>query len=898
MNEWGGFLERDVRMADTGLKTRVRVLPWLLCCLPWPVHAANLAPLRVPAELLGPRAPAAPVANEAAAPTAIVEPVVTESSPPGAVATQDDSPVAEAAADDGAAETAGNGTVADATPPMEVAPDGSVATPAPDSAAPAAPVVMEVGQIEPASVPTDTALPTAGAAHVTPPGVSGDAAVPSAREPVMLQTDGTQIRAQQIYGTRQLETIAEGGVDIRRDDMTLTADRVTYRELVDEVEAEGNVHLQRDGDTVTGTRARMVVHEWTGEIESPTYALSRPAKEASQGEVVGRGDAEMMYFEGENQFRLKRATWTTCEAPDPDWYLRADSLQLDYDRDVGQARGTALVFKDVPVLWWPWAEFPLSERRQSGLLAPTFGMSNKTGLDVSVPYYWNIAPNYDATIAPRIMSRRGVQIGGEFRYLMPTYRGEARVEWMPQDRVTGEARSLGSLQHQQALAPNLYASLDLNAVSDDTYFEDLSSRVEGASRTNLLREGRLFYNGGGWWTASALVQSYQTLAGAESPYRRVPQLRVDARKVGMGDTPFLDRSVFEFASEYVKFDHPDERFVTGSRLLAYPQWSLPYETAGYYVIPKVGLHHTQYRLDDPLPGGRDDISRTAPVVSVDSGLFFERDTQFFGTAFRQTLEPRLKYVWIPYRRQDDIPVFDTARYDFGFAQIFSENRYSGSDRLADANQVTLAVTSRLIEPESGAERLRATVGQRYHFDDQRVVLPDERQSRSNRTDMLAALSGRISRTVSLDSALQYNIDESTTERFNVALRYHPDYAKVLNVGYRYSRDVLRDLDLSAQWPIAGRWYGVARVSRSIKEERITEAIAGLEYDGGCWVLRTAVHRFATNPDDVTNALFFQLELSGLGSLGPSPVNLLRRSVPGYGKINDSLSDRYFGADTP
>lgn len=703
----------------------------------------------------------------------------------------------------------------------------------------------------------------------------------------------TDVTAERIFGTRMQEMVADGDVELRRDGVVVTADRLTFRELADEVQADGNVRIVRDGDVVSGPRARIVLHEWTGEFETPTYSFSRPvvgAPGAASREAVGAGAAEMMYFEGENQFRLKQATWSTCPAPDPEWYLKSDDLALDYDREVGESKGSSLVFKDVPILWWPWVEFPLAEQRQSGLLPPTMGYTNKTGFDVSMPYYFNIAPNYDATLAPRMMSRRGLQLAGEFRYLTPTYRGDAHVEVMANDRVTGESRSLGSLQHQQQLAPNWFGSLDLNAVSDDDYFEDLSTRVESSSRTNLLREARLRYTGGGWWTASGLVQSYQTLSG-EEPYRRVPQLLVDGRRA---DLP--GGSAFAIHGEFVEFEHGDSDFASGSRFVAYPQISLPYEQAGYYITPKLGAHYTRYAIDNPAPGARDDITRSIPVFTVDGGLFYDRDTTLFGNAYRQTLEPRLMYVNVPYRRQDDIPIFDTANYDFGFAQIFSENRYSGVDRIADANQITAAVTTRYIEPGSGIERFRATVGQRYYFEDRRVTLPGEPENSSNNTDILAAANGRVTATTSIDTAFQYNPDDDVTQRFNFAVRYQPEYAKALNVGYRYSRDVLRDLDVSGQWPLGGGWYGVARVSRSIKESRITEALGGIEYDGGCWVFRTAMHRFATNPEDVTNAVFFQLELSGLGSLGPSPVNLLRRSVPGYGMINESPSNRVFGGN--
>ena len=834
----------------TRLRTKTRCLALLLASSAVPAMAGGLAPLRVSPDLLAPSSQ-----PEAVVPQRLPAPATSPAEIP--------------------VETR-------SVPELEERPAVSQGTPAPE-AAPALPAV-------PVASPAPAASPQA-----VEPTVKTESSAPVQASigtaPVTVEQGSTDVRAQRIFGTRMFEMIADGDAELRRDDLLLRADRLTYRELADEILADGNVSIERGGDRISGPRGRLVLHELTGEIESPVYSVTRPGGAGSDGQdIVGQGDAAVLYFEGENQYRLSDATWSTCPAPDPDWYLKASELSLDYDREVGQARGSSLVFKDVPILWWPWAEFPLVARRQSGLLTPTIGMSNKTGLDVSLPYYFNLAPNYDATLAPRLMSRRGLQLAGEFRYLGERYRGELQGEWLPNDRVSGESRSLGAWRHQQRITPDLFASLDLNAVSDDRYFEDLSSRVEGASRTNLLREIRLAYTGGDWWGASALVQSYQTLSG-EAPYRRLPQLRAEGRRGGL--TGGLE---FAFQSEYTVFDHPDKAFATGSRFILHPQLSLPIETAGYYVTPRVALHHTQYSLDRTEPGGRDSITRSLPVLSVDAGMFFDRDTNLFGNAYRQTLEPRLLYVNVPYRRQDDVPLFDTAAFDFGFAQIFSENRYAGSDRIADANQITAAVTSRLIEPESGLERFRATVGQRYYFRDRRVLLPDEREGVSNKTDLLVAASGRVSRTVSIDTAWQYNPSDSSTQRLNTAVRYQPEFGKVLNVGYRYARDVLRDLDVSAQWPIGGGWYGVARMTRSIEEGRITEAIAGLEYNGGCWAFRTALHRFATNPDDTTNALFFQLELSGLGSLGPSPVNLLRRSVPGYGKITDSSSDRFFGAE--
>lgn len=812
-------------MRARGLKTRVKILPLLLCCMSGAALAEGLPPLFVSPDLVGAGAPAS-----------------------GATVSPDTATSAEAA-----------GRASPKVPPSEK----TDATPAATAGQPAAEAAT---------------FPQAG----SKPGE-------------------TEVRALRIAGVRTVELVAEGEAELQRDGVVLLADRVVYNELTDEARAEGNVRFVKGEDWVTGAWARLTLHEWVGEIDQPRYFIARATRPTADDEeavdISGSGHGDTMYFEGENQYRLINATWSTCTPDNPDWYIKAEDLQLDYDREVGVAKGGSLVFKDVPVLWWPWMEFPLVAQRQSGLLVPTMGISNKTGLDISMPYYWNIAPNYDATIAPRYMGRRGLQLAGEFRYLTPTYQGESRIEWLPNDKVTGERRTLAAVQHQQMLAPGLLASLDLNAVSDDLYFEDLSSRLSVASRVNLLREGRLTY-GGGWWNATALVQRYQTLSG-EEPYRRLPQMLVTANRADLPGGAALG-----FAGEYVRFEHPDASRPEGSRWTAYPQLSFPFERPGYYVTPKIGFHFTKYDLDRPLVGGRSAITRSVPVMSLDSGLFFERDTSFFGKDYLQTLEPRIFYVKVPHRDQSDIPVFDSARYDFGFAQIFSEMRYTGSDRIGDANQVTAALTTRLVDPASGAERLRATLGQRYHFSDQRVTLnelgraPVETARTRSRTDVLAALSSRLNRRTSIETAWQYNPSDGKTERFNFSIRYQKDFAKVVNFGYRFSRDVLEDLDVSAQWPLGGRWYGVGRITRSLLENRVTEAIAGVEYvsDCGCWLVRTAAHRFATDPARVTNALFIQLELKGLGSIGSSPINLLRRSVPGYGKINESISDPFFGAE--
>ncbi|THF65873.1 LPS assembly protein LptD [Pseudothauera nasutitermitis] len=856
----------------------MKVIPLLLCWVSGGALASGLPALVVSPDLV----------RERPGKTPVVRPAATQTPAPAPA------PSVQPPASRPAAGTAGPGLApAPAAPGTEVRPvtghgepsDAPTVAPTPPASSAPAPAAASPAAVVPArAAPTVDIVPVPGAS-------TGDG------------REATEVSALRIRGTRAVELAAEGEAELQRGALTLTADRLTYRELTDEAVAEGNVRLVQGTDEVSGPAARIVVGERTGEFESPSYSLTRrsePEPGEVPREIVGSGQAEALQFEGENQYRLRNATWTSCSPADPDWYVKARDLHLDYDTEVGTLRDGTVVFKDVPILWLPWADFPLTARRQSGLLAPTFGTSNRTGVDFTQPYYWNIAPNYDATISPRFMSRRGLQLGGEFRYLNADYQGELRAEWLPKDRVAGIERRLGSLQHQHRITPRLRASLDLNSVSDDDYFEDLSSRVSVASKVNLLRQGRLDYQGADWWSASALWQRYQTLSGTE-PYRKLPQLALNANRA---DMPW--GTVWTFNGQYTDFDHPDKDLIRGgyrvytpgNRLVLYPQVALPIERAGFYITPKIGLHYTRYKLDEPydIAKGKTSITRSVPIFSVDSGLNFEREATLFGNDYVQTLEPRVFYVRSPGRDQDAIPLFDTYRYDFSFAQMFSEMPYSGHDRIADNDQVTVALTSRLIDPRTGAERLYAAIGQRHYFSDQEVGLPGETLRVDRRTDILAALGGQISASTALSSAWQYNPRESQTERFTVGARWQPEFGKALNLNYRWTRDVLRDVDVSAQWPLGGNWYGVGRLTRSIKDRRVTEAIAGFEYNGGCWVFRTVAHRFATTEDRVTQSLFFQLELNGLASIGSNPVGLLKRSVSGYGKINEPGSGRIFGTD--
>ncbi|MCX7897364.1 MAG: LPS-assembly protein LptD [Rhodocyclaceae bacterium] len=725
----------------------------------------------------------------------------------------------------------------------------------------------------------------------------------------------TLLSAQRVEGVQELEVVAEGDAELIRGEDRIRADRLVYRQLEDEAEASGQVVLSSPDARLSGPYLRLRLEESVGVFEQPEYWLRRrpaPVPEpaltmsglpaitesgqvlATTGRmierpaVLGSGAAEKIEFLGPDHYRLRHATYSTCSPGRRDWEVAVAELDLDYQNDLGKAKDAVVRFKDVPIFYAPWLSFPLANQRKSGFLAPTFGSTSKSGLDLAVPWYWNIAPHRDATITPRYLSRRGMQLSGEFRYLDYTHSGQSRVEYLPSDALAGRDRYGYSILHQHNFGHGVSAVLNLNGVSDDAYFSDLSTRIGQVTQGNLLRQALITY-GGGWYGATLNLQSFQTLLGVPAPYKRLPQLTLAANRYDLpaGFSAHL-------AAEYVDFRHPTQ--VEGRRTILYPQLALPIASTAFSVVPKLGLHLTRYELARVATGNPDRIARSMPIASVDATVFFERESRFFGQSWLQTLEPRAYYLYVPYRDQNAIPIFDTGLVDFNYAQMFGENRYAGGDRLGDANQLTLAVTSRLIDAKTGAEALRASVGQLYTFTRARVTLPGETPRTGREADLLASLMGRVGPHTYADATWRYNPRDGRTERLTLMARYRPEAGKIINAGYRYARDLLGQIDVSAQWPVARGWQGVGRYNYSTKERRVIETIGGLEYNAGCWIGRIVVQRLATVANKPTSALFFQLELADFSRIGSNPLDLLRRSIPGYGVINQPTADPVFGAE--
>ncbi len=695
----------------------------------------------------------------------------------------------------------------------------------------------------------------------------------------------TTVRAEDISGRPEREVRLLRDVEVVHDKMRVTSDTAYFQQVEQELEAKGNVRMWRFGDYYTADEVKLNMETGRGYMLQPTYQLELNN---------AQGKAQRINFLSEDEAQVVDGTYSTCQGPNPDWYLKARSLNLDQGRDVGTAGATIIYFKDVPFIGTPALSFSLSGARRSGWLPPTPSYSSKSGAELTVPYYFNIAPNRDLTLYPRYISRRGLQLGAVARYIGETdagnyYEGRTFLEYLPNDKEANRDRWQLSSVHTQALAKDWTYGWNLRAASDDNYPNDFSKTVSSSAERQLLKELRTDYRGE-FWSLTARAQKYHVLQDPDSvrdpslfvtrPYDRLPAINLHAARYDVGGFDW------QVDSELTRFWHPD--LIKGNRLVVVPQVSYPIIGPSYFVTPKVMLNASAYQLDAFGSDPSKSLDRAVPTFSLDSGLVFERDARLGGRDMTQTLEPRLFYVYTPYRAQDDFPNFDTAPSTFNFAQIFSENRFVGSDRIADANQVTAAVVSRFLEKD-GAERLRLAFGQRFYFADQRVQIDKSTPVNSSRSDMLLAATGRISETWGVDSAVQYNPSTSKVTTSNMTLQYSPGAYKVINAGYRYVRDSFKNADLSTQWPISAKWFGVGRVSYSLRDHKVLESVLGVEYNCDCWVFRAGAQRFVTTANKTSTQFFFQLELNGLSKFGlGNPLEVLKNSIPGYRRVNEGV----------
>jgi LPS-assembly protein len=703
------------------------------------------------------------------------------------------------------------------------------------------------------------------------PGLAQPGGATASKEPMTVD-------AESIEGVGALEISARGAAEINQEELNIFGESLRLNQELGTVDGDGGVRLKSGVDRFFGPRLRYNMLDDTGLFEQPQFLLQR--------ELPAHGRAESMEFLGKDKYRFRNASFTTCEPGNDDWQLEAKELTLDYATEEGEAQSPRLRFFGVPILGAPFVSFPLENRRKSGLLTPYYSHSSTRGFESGIPYYWNIAPEYDATITPSYMTKRGAFLRNEGRYLGSAYKGDLRLEYMPEDAELRRERHGVSWNHSQTLLPGMNLVVDFNRVSDDRYFVDLTSQVRQSSIGNLQQDAYVTYGGMlgiAPYSAQLRVQRFQTLqdplAPITPPYHRVPQLNMSTSVndiAGVLDTTW--------PVEYARFLHTFLQ--QGSRFTAAPTATAPALSPGAFFIPKAGLRYVGYNLENVPAGSSGRPGVAIPWFSVDSGLIFDRDARFFGEKLTQTLEPRMFYVNIPYRNQDPMPLFDTALADFNFPQLFTENRFNGGDRFGDANQLTSALTSRFLYP-GGQEVFRATIGQINYFRDERIGLTPATPLRSFHTsDLLASLGGRPLRSWSFDTTMQYNRRDDRPQRYTAAARYSPETAKVVSASYRFNHDTLKQIDISGQWPLAPGWYAVGRYNYSLLDKRLVDGVGGLEYNAGCWVFRAVFQRIQAAAQVSSTAFFFQLEFTGVGQIGTDEViTLLKRNVPGYSISN-------------
>lgn len=663
-----------------------------------------------------------------------------------------------------------------------------------------------------------------------------------------------------------------GNVEIESDGTRVSADAAAYDPVEQRFTVEGNVNYEDDRVAVGAGEALFDTDSDEGEFRNARFALK---------DAAGRGDADSIRSDGQDFLELRGVRYSACPEDELDWRLIAHRIRIDTERDIGEGRDVRVEFKGVPILYAPYLSFPASGARKSGFLLPDYGNTDRSGNELSIPYYWNIAPNYDATITARYLTARGAQLGVETRYLLPDSEGSVEAVYLADDMRADRDRYLSHWTHDSWFANGLRLHADITDVSDSDYFADLSSSLAGTSVTHLERLLEIQLNRDDWLVA-ARMQAFQTIdpaiAEANEPYKRVPQLVFAGHWDAAGG---LDLGL---SAELTHFER--SAGARGQRFDVEPRIAWPLETAGMALVPEIRVNHAQYALSD-LPAGRaESPSRTTPIYSLDGKLIFERSAGR-DASLLHTFEPRVRYTHVPFSEQDDLPVFDTGVPDFNLVQLFQDNRYQGVDRIGDTDKLSIGFTTRLFDTRDGRELFSATLGQALFLSERGVQLPGRPVADTSSSNLIAEVGVDLSRTWNADIEYQWQPEASETAKAAVRLQYRPAADKVINVAYRFQDNELEQSDLSFAWPVGSYWNLVGRWNYSLQENVTLERFAGLEYERCCWAIRLVSRSYVNNRDGSTDkALFAQFELKGLTSIGTRVDAFLERGILGYGREID------------
>jgi LPS-assembly protein len=660
-----------------------------------------------------------------------------------------------------------------------------------------------------------------------------------------------------------------GGIVLRRADKLAGADSARFDPTTRSLYLTGNVRFE---DPVTQIRSD------SAEFEYDSGRIGFSGAEFWMGSNNSRGAADRLQISQDGLLQLDDVNYTTCPPGSNDWLLQASDIDLDSRSGTGTARGVKLRFQGIPILYAPYLSFPISDARKTGVLTPEIGSTSRSGNEIVVPLYWNIAPNYDATLTPRVLTDRGVQMQGQFRYLTTAHNGIVDAEYLDDDKLGGESRSYIGIDHTSLIRKRLRGEIEFREVSDNQYFEDLGSSLSTSTITHLNRSMRFDFHMDNL-SLFGQVQDYQTIDDAivpeDEPYRRLPQL------LARGSWPDLWLgSTIRLEGEVVNFDR--DVGVTGWRFNVRPDLALPMTRPSFFNDTATTEIYTSYDLGNTAPGQPENLDRVLPIASVDSGIVLERLISNSNRKRLQTIEPRLLYVHVPFRDQSDLPVFDTITPDLNLVQLFRKNRFLGVDRIADTDQLSVGLTSRVLDVATGRELMSGTIGQVRYFNTSTVTLPSAPTFSDESSDYIAELRFLLLRNVNFDFGHQWGTGDRGTTQSQARLQYRPAENRIVNLAYRFRRESLEQGDVSWSWPLTRTWNFVGRYNYSFRDEKPLEEFYGLEYESCCWGLRMVTRRYISTRDGTRDTTYgLQLVLKGMASVGTAADKLLERGILGY-----------------
>ena len=717
-----------------------------------------------------------------------------------------------------------------------------------------------------------------------------------------LSDDDVLIEADSLENMIDRKLKASGNATIIKSDQRIEADLIEYDQISEELYARGNVILDTSSSHVEGEELEYSLSSQTGTIPNASFS-TKLNDEGSDFNNTLRGTASLIYIEGENKKSGENFKVTTCEAGQDDWYIKASEAEINQKSQRLVAKDVQLEFFDFPVLYSPYANFSFNDQRKSGFLVPSIGSTSKSGFEMATPYYFNLSPNSDATLTPRYLSKRGLQLSGEYRYLEKNYFGSVSAEYMPSDDANSsrDNRYFYKFGHAQNFENGFSAAIKYEDVSDDNYFTDLSSLVSQTSTVSLPQEAKISFNSDNL-NAVLLAQQFENLTTA-SPYERLPSLQMSYNKTleDLYGNNYLETNAnFEITKFDRNNDYAGSNNIKGTRFTSRPEIAIPFEASYGYIKPKFIADIKHYNLENNTENKKDLF---IPTFSLDSSLYLDRTFTLGGGSYSQTLEPRIFYSYTSYEDQSMLPMFDTALVDLNKNSIFSENQFIGGDRVMDSHQFTIGGSTRIIN-QQGLESLYLTVAQRFYIDDRKVLKETQFRNtdyQSDSSDIFFGAGSSITRSLKVDTELQYNLDEDQSNRFALRSRYKPEIGKFFDASYRYIKDPnstndIDQINMAGQWPLGSGWSTVGRYQYDLEDHGTIEALAGLGYDAGCWTTSILLHSFALpNSDKMNNTIFFMLEIGSLGALETGGQGALEealyRNVPGSYLTGD-LPDEY------